>query len=70
METDENQKDYKQEKFCSLTLYAIIIDENQERWNRGEEKRGGLLLPLHTPWQETGHRKKRHTREHECPNYL
>jgi hypothetical protein len=31
METDENQKDYKQEKFRSLTLYAIIIDENQER---------------------------------------
>jgi hypothetical protein len=31
-----------------------------------EEKRCGLL-PIHTPWQETGYQKKRHTREHKCP---
>ena len=55
----------------SLNPYAIIIDENQERMERGrEEKGGGLLLPTHTPWQETGIKKERHTREHECPNYL
>jgi hypothetical protein len=54
----------------SLNLYAIIIDRNQERVEWGEEKRGDLLLSIHTPWQEAGHRKKRHTREHECPNFL
>jgi hypothetical protein len=31
IETDENQKDYKQEKFRSPTPYTIIIDKNQER---------------------------------------
>ena len=42
----------------SLNPYAIIIDENQERVERGrEEKGGGLLLPIHTPWQDMGHRK-------------
>ena len=55
----------------SISPYTIIIDENQERVEQGrEEKGGGLLLPIHTPWQETGHRKERHTSEHECPNYL
>jgi hypothetical protein len=35
----------------SLNPYAIIIDENQERVERGrEEKGGGLLLPIHMPW--------------------
>jgi hypothetical protein len=41
MDTDENQKDYKQEKFYSLNPYAIIFDENQERveWGREEQRR-------------------------------
>jgi hypothetical protein len=48
-------------------------DENRKRVERGEkrrEKRGDLLLPIHMPWQETGHRNKRHAKEHECLNDL
>jgi hypothetical protein len=58
METDENQKDYKQEKFRSLlNPYAIVIDENQERVEWGEKSRGGLLLPIDTLRQKTRHQK-------------
>ena len=55
MEIDGNQKERLRGKGSSsglsLNPYAIIIDENQERVERGrEEKGGGLLLPIHTPW--------------------
>ena len=75
MEVDGNQKERLRGKGSSsglsLNPYAIIIDENQERVERGREEKGGdLPLPIYTPWQETGHRKERHTGEHECPNYL
>ena len=75
MEIDGNREERLRGKGSSsglsLNPYAIIIDENQERVERGrEEKGGGLLLPIHTPWQETGHRKEQHAREHKCPNYL
>jgi hypothetical protein len=43
----------------SLNPYAIILDENQERAEQGEkrrEKRVGLLLPIHMPWQKARHR--------------
>ena len=42
----------------SLNPYTIIIDENQERveWGR-EEKGGGLLLPIHTPWKRRGNER-------------
>jgi hypothetical protein len=39
----------------SLNPYAIIIDENQERVEWGEKKRGGQLLPILASWQETRH---------------
>jgi hypothetical protein len=45
METDENQKDYKQEKLCSLNPYAIIFDENQERVERGREEQRWSTSP-------------------------
>jgi hypothetical protein len=38
METDENQKDYKQEKFHSLNPYVFIFDKNQERVEWGREE--------------------------------
>jgi len=56
----------------SLNPYTIILDENQERVERGEkrrERRGGLL-PIHTPWQEMRHWKGATHKEHECPSYL
>jgi len=56
----------------SLNPYAIILDENQERVERGEkrrERRGGLL-PIHTPWQEMRHWRGATHKEHECPSYL
>jgi hypothetical protein len=62
MKTDKNRTD-------SLNPDAIEIDGNQERVEWREEKRGGLL-PIHTPWQETVCQKKRHAKEHECPNDL
>ena len=39
----------------SLNPSTIIIDKKQERveWGR-EEKGGGLLLLIHTPWQRRG----------------
>ena len=60
MEIDGNQKEWLKGKGSSSDLslnpYAIIIDKNQERVERGrEEKGGGLLLPIHMPWQEMGH---------------
>jgi hypothetical protein len=41
METDENQKRLQaREVTFSLNPYAIIIDENQERVEQGEKRRG------------------------------
>jgi hypothetical protein len=61
METDENWKDYKRKKFHSfLNPCVVIIDENEERVERGvkrREKRCGLLLPMHTSRQKTRHQK-------------
>ena len=65
MGIDGNKKERlrgKEAVLVSLNHYAIIIDENQERVEQGrEEKGGGLLIPIHRQWQETGHRKERHT---------
>jgi hypothetical protein len=48
METDENQKGYKQEKFRYLSIHtALYLTRTKRGWNRGGEKKGGLLLPIH-----------------------
>ena len=60
-----NQKERLRGKGSSFGLSESIhhgkrrgIDEYQERVERGrEEKGGGLLLPIHMPRQEVGHRK-------------
>jgi hypothetical protein len=51
----------------SLNPYAIIIDENQERVERGEKSRGGLLLQIHTSWKKTRHWKGVTHKKHERP---
>jgi hypothetical protein len=49
METDENKKDYKQEKFCSLSICTpVYLMRTKRGWNGEEKSRGGLLLPIHT----------------------
>jgi hypothetical protein len=68
MDTDENQKDYKQEKFYSLNPYAIIFDENQERVEWGREEQRWSTSPNTHVTAKTRHRKKRHAKEHKCPN--
>jgi hypothetical protein len=50
METDENRNSYKQEKFRSLSIYmALYLMRTKRGWNKGGEKKGGLLLPIHMP---------------------
>jgi len=61
MDIDRNQKGWLRGKKAvkvSLNPSGIIIDEKQERveWGR-EEKGGGLLIPIHMPWQEMGIKK-------------
>jgi hypothetical protein len=70
METDENQKDYKQEKFRSPTLYAIIIDENQERVELGRrEERWSTSSITHVMARDGASKEATHKRA-RVPNYL
>jgi hypothetical protein len=61
METNEHQKDYKQEKFCSLSIHTpFIIDENQERVEWGERAEVVIFF------QYTCHGKRRGIEEETC----
>jgi hypothetical protein len=63
METNEDQKDYKQENFCSPTPYAIIIDENQERVERERrEERWSTSSITHTMSRDRASKEATHKR--------
>jgi hypothetical protein len=69
METGEDQKDYKQEKFCSLSIpMPLKLMRTKRGWNG--EKRREVVYFQYTHHGKRRALKKRHAKEHECPNDL
>jgi hypothetical protein len=74
METDEDRKDYKQEKFHSLSIPTPLKLTGTERgWNgeRREGRREAVYFFQYTCHGERrGIEEERHTKDHECSSSL